>query len=180
MSSYIDATGLVFSDGSIDYTSTPAAVGAQAASGLTQLDFTGIPSWARRVSVAFYGLSSAAASVILRIQLGTATNGIIAVGYTGTQVQWAAGTPVATAWSGSQCVLTVGAGSDDPSGVVVFNLLGSRTWVMSFVGGGTNGLAMCISAGEKSLPSNTTLDRLRVSTVAGNTFDGGTVNVYYE
>jgi len=150
----------------------------------TRADFTGIPSWARRVTLIFDSVSTSGSSVP-QIRLGTLAGGIEASGYSQANGQIVnAGATVA---SNSP---TTGFGLNGniwSSGVIVvgkleFVLLNSSSnlWVVSGVLARTDSGGLELLGGSKSLSG--TLDRIRVTTVNGtDTFDtGSTINIFYE
>ena len=137
----------------------------------TSVDFTGIPSWVKRVTVMLKGVSTSGTSALL-FQLGT-SGGVQATGYTANS-----GANTYTTGFGA-AVLSIAA--DAGTGVVTFTLLDSATGTWSW--GGTIGrdttftVMGCI--GYKALSG--TLDRVRFTTVAGtDTFDAGSINILYE
>jgi hypothetical protein len=140
---------------------------AQTASG-TAVDFTGIPSWVKRITVMFEGVSLAANDDII-VQIGD-SGGIESSGYT----------------SGSQSlvnstigyILRYGLGTRTLNGIMGISNLTLNTWVSTH--SGNIGLGSDIyGAGSKSLSS--TLDRIRITSVIGTTaFDAGTINISYE
>ncbi len=152
---------------------------AQASTSGTSIDFTGIPSWVKRITVMFNGVSTNGTSVQL-IQIGD-SGGIEITGYIGT------GTSSSTGASPTHSNFTVGFGLNNGSvaaqtqqGIATIALLDSTTnsWAFSFVGGRDNAVAV-FGAGAKSLSS--TLDRIRITTVNGtDTFDAGSINILYE
>ena len=141
----------------------------------TSIDFTGIPSWVKRVTVMFDGVSTSGTSNYL-IQLGD-SGGIETTGYAATS----------TNQTGTVASYTAGFGVNNASaavnlyGCIVFTLLSASTnaWTtMGAISIGASGGSYYI-AGSKSL--STTLDRVRITTVNGtDTFDAGTVNILYE
>jgi hypothetical protein len=147
---------------------------AQTASG-TAVDFTGIPSWAKRVTVNFNGVS-VAGSGNLMLQLGT-SSGIDSSGYIST-IQ--AGSPNATITNGFQ--LTINNSSAHLcSGSETINLQNSLTNTWCAFGAVVYNATLTNSgfnAGSKSLSS--VLDRVRITTITGDTFDAGTINISYE
>lgn len=143
----------------------------------TSIDFTGIPSWAKRITVMFSGVSTNGTSN-MQIQLGT-SGGIQATGYNSilTYIGIAgAGTSITTGFG----IFNNNAG-DNKSGSASITLLDNNVW--TGFGGFTNlgaqpGFMMSLS-GSKSLGG--TLDRVRITTVNGtDTFDAGTINILYE
>jgi len=134
----------------------------------TSIDFTGIPSWAKKITVMFDGVSTSGTSIPL-IQLGD-SGGIETTGYAGTVVATAistAGFPFYTSWAAAQVAY----------GMVQLSLLNSSSWVLSGVIAITGDTPRI--GGSKTLSA--TLDRVRITTVNGtDTFDAGTINILYE
>lgn len=138
----------------------------------TSIDFTGIPSWAKRVIVMFSGVSTSGTSNLL-VQLGDA-GGIEATGYVSN-----AGSRVSETSSTIGYIVThANASAETNLGNVVICLVSGNTWVSSAVLARSAG-ALNYSGGNKTLSD--TLDRVRVTTVNGtDTFDAGTINIQYE
>jgi hypothetical protein len=142
----------------------------------TSIDFTSIPSWVKRVTVMFNGVSTNGTSVP-RVQLGAGS--ITTSGYAGVNL-------LAGAVSGSG---TLSAGFDVNSGLTnvsnlftgtyVFSLITGNTWVGITSLGDSFATTACFIQGSIALAG--TLDRVRITTVNGtDTFDAGTVNIFYE
>ena len=150
------------------------AATVQASTSGTSIDFTGIPSWVRRITVMFSGVSTNGSSFILA-QIGsgsiTSSGYISAAAYTGAS----AGGTTSTAGY----VLTAAAGAaNNQTGSVVLTLLGSNVWVLSSVLARQDGYTNT-AAGTVTLSG--TLDRVRITTVNGtDTFDAGSINILYE
>jgi hypothetical protein len=140
----------------------------------TSIDFTSIPSWVKRITVMFNGVSTNGSSN-LQIQLGY-SGGVVATGYV------------------SQAVTTTGTRSttgllltnlNDAAGLwygqYICSLQSSSTnaWVGSGAINYTSNV-MPFSAG--SLPSMAgVLTQVRITTVNGtDTFDAGSINILYE
>ena len=147
----------------------------------TSIDFTGIPSWVKRVTVMFNGVSTSGTSA-LQVQLGT-SSGVETTGYkanaaivTGAYVGAAGGTNATTGF-----VLEYNSqdGTFVMSGHLLLTNLSSNTWVGSGVIGNSSGTSGFLFSGNKATAS--TLDRIRITTVNGtDTFDAGTINILYE
>jgi hypothetical protein len=151
---------------------------AQASTSGTSIDFTDIPSWARRITVILSGVSTNSTSVKL-IQLGD-SGGIENTGYEGGSqlVQSAQG--FSGAYSTAGFPINSALAADALSGSLVLTLcdLSANTWVGHGVFRNSS-VATSYSAGTKSLSA--TLDRIRLTTVNGtDTFDAGSVNIMYE
>ena len=148
---------------------------AQNATG-TNVDFTGIPSWVKRITVMLNTVSTNGASLQI-IQIGTSA-GIVNSGYT------SGGTYLPTAGPNYLSVpqgfnIPAGNASSIQSGNVQICYMGSNTWTYSYVGVNTGENGCSIGGGVKTLSG--TLDRVRITTVNGtDTFDAGSVNIMYE
>ena len=142
----------------------------------TSVDFTNIPSWARRITVMLNGVSTSGTSLI-QLQLGT-SGGVQTTGYTG--VGWMANTLNAASSNGLLIHGTMTAAYlVDGVGVLTCVNSSTGTWAFSIVSSGGLSGTGSIGSGAKTLSG--TLDRIRFTTVNGtDTFDAGTVNVFYE
>lgn len=143
----------------------------------TAVDFTGIPSWAKRVVVELVGVSTNGTSNPI-IQLGD-SGGVETSGYLGS-----ASTIGATAASQNY---TNGLGLTGAAwlaaavahGTIQFQQVVTGTWVGSGVLGRSDTPATITCGTSKSLSG--TLDRIRLTTAAGtDQFDAGSVNISWE
>jgi hypothetical protein len=140
----------------------------------TSVDFTGIPSWAKRITVMFSGISKSGTSNIL-IQLGD-SGGIENTNYLGTC--WTANV-TNTNYSTGFLLTAVEAAADISHGQAIISLVGSNVWVNSSLLGRSNNGTAHSSAGSKTLSD--TLTQVRITTVNGtDTFDAGSINILYE
>ena len=145
----------------------------------TSADFTGIPSWVKRITVMFSGVSTNGTSILL-IQLGD-SGGVETTGYSGS-TQYAASYVAFSSYAGIpiDTASTVAAGTAR-SGVLTLSLLDTTTNTWAINGGFAIGTAaaLILPAGIKA--TSATLDRVRITTVNGtDTFDAGTINILYE
>jgi len=137
----------------------------------TSIDFTGIPSWAKRITVMFNGVSTNGASNI-QVQIGAGS--IETTGYLSTCFD----STFASSTTGFLVSASVAAGNTR-SGLCVICLLGSNVWIESGVVGRTDSATGGYTSGNKTLGG--TLDRVRITTVNGtDTFDAGSVNIMWE
>jgi hypothetical protein len=140
------------------------------------VQFTGIPSWARRITVAFNNVSTNGTTNIL-VQLGTGGTPTTS-GYTGNSVfSWASGVVPVSSTAGIP--IFNNAASYNHFGHLVLTNISGNTWLASgeFVTAGTQG--SIISGGVVTLAG--VLDYLRVVTANGtDTFDAGSINVFFE
>ncbi len=150
---------------------------AQATTSGTSKDFTGIPSWVKRITVMFNGVSTSGTSSVL-VQLGAGS--VTTSGYTSSSSLNATG--VATVNSTTGFIQTY-SGNDSATatrcGSIQFTLIGSNTWAASGVVGLSNTPSTTMIGGTIALSG--TLDRVRITTVNGtDTFDAGSINILYE
>jgi hypothetical protein len=151
---------------------------AQASTSGTSIDFTGIPSWAKRITVMFSGVSTNGSSVV-QVQLGSGT--IATTGYFGTNLNTVgAGLGVTNTNNGSGFIIdSVGAASYIRHGAMTFMLLTGNTFTMTGSIGYSESSRATFQAGSIALGS--TLDRVRITTVNGtDAFDAGSINIMYE
>lgn len=141
----------------------------------TSVDFTSIPSWVRRITVMFSGVSTNGTSNLI-VQLGD-SGGVETTGYA-SAAQSSATAAASTA--GYILTQTVSATTAAYAGHCVITLSGSNLWVASSVISSTNAsFGLSYAGGTKTLSD--TLDRVRITTVNGtDTFDAGTINIIYE
>jgi hypothetical protein len=144
----------------------------------TNADFTGIPSWVKRITVMFNDVSTGGTSD-LQVQLGD-SGGVETTGYASVSAATGGGTqitPTSVVTTGMVVKNETGAGASF-QGTVVFVNINGTTWAQSHSVVDT-GTARCIfGSGAKTLSG--TLDRVRITTVSGDTFDAGSVNILYE
>jgi len=163
-----------FSTNGSTYTATQKIVlgTAVASTSGTSIDFTGIPSWVKRVTVMFKGVSfSGSAGYVAR--LGT-SGGIESSGYVGCS-----GTqPNSTAFelSGGSA-----SGATTYNGAIILSLQETSSYTWAEFGNLARGDgAICLpSGGYKSLAGTLTQVRL-TSTNGTDTFDAGSINILYE
>ena len=142
----------------------------------TSIDFTGIPSWVKRITVMFSGVSTNGLSTPWLIQIGD-SGGIETSGYLGSGIRNTGAINSTTSFplsvDNSAAVLL--------NGSITIVLINSSTnlWAASGVFGTSNAAEVISVAGSK--PLSATLDRVRITTTNGtDTFDAGTINIMYE
>lgn len=136
----------------------------------TSIDFTSIPSWVKRITVMFSGVSTNGTGSIL-IQVGSGS--ITTTGYLGASVGFTAVNYSSGFSDGSGSAANTRYGQ-----IVLCNLTGS-TWTMLGVLGLANTANAVYMGGAIALGG--TLDRVRITTTNGtDTFDAGTVNLLWE
>jgi hypothetical protein len=144
----------------------------------TSIDFTGIPSWVKRITVMFNGVSTNGTSLLV-VRLGT-SGGIVSSGYTGSASSHGATVATQTWTSGFGLRGATTAAADIYRGQMVCSLLdASNTWVSAHSMALSNTAVTLSGAGTISLGG--TLDRLRITTGNGtDTFDAGSINLLLE
>ena len=155
-----------------------AGTAAASTSG-TSIDFTGIPSWVKRITVMFNGVSTNGTSEVL-IQIGT-SGGIQTTSYSGAGTV-ATSAVSTTAYSTGFMNYTNAEGATSVRhGSVILSLLDSGSGIWTCQGNLASSAAArsYMLSGSKTLSG--TLDRVRITTVNGtDTFDAGSINILYE
>lgn len=146
----------------------------------TSIDFTSIPSWVKRITVMFDGVSTNGTSV-KQIQIGD-SGGIETTGYSASSAYFNTSGSFANIQATSGFVINSVTATDAIAGSFIISCLNTATNTWSFNGSAATGntaTALLLSGGAKSLSA--TLDRVRITTVNGtDTFDAGTINILYE
>jgi hypothetical protein len=148
---------------------------AQASTSGTSIDFTGIPSGVKRITVMYNGVSTNG-TAYHRIQLGSGsvqTSGYLS--YSNTVANSSTNLILAATagfdWYGTSASISM-------LGTAVFTLVSGTTWI-------ANGQVSMLSTAQASLVGSVTLtgaiDRVRITTSNGtDTFDAGSINILYE
>ncbi len=173
-------------NGSAGVTTNTGAVynGLQTATAVTasstSVDFTSIPSWVKRITVMFNGVSTSGTS-LPQIQLGD-SGGVETTGYAAGSSVVAPSSIATTSYTSGFVIRTDALAAVIMDGFITINLISSST--NTWVAGGTvyaptPSAYLTLVAGRKALSD--TLDRIRITTVNGtDTFDAGTINIIYE
>jgi hypothetical protein len=147
---------------------------AQASTSGTSIDFTGIPSWVKRITVLFSGVSTSGTSYV-QVQLGD-SGGIENSSYLGATQNSSNGQAhssgfLTEAGTASAAVIR--------NGCATIALLSGNTWAYSSNFGWSNSANAHHGGGSKTLSD--TLTQIRITTVNGtDTFDAGSINILYE
>jgi hypothetical protein len=162
----------------IGMTDAPVSGTAVTASG-TSVDFTGIPSTAKRITVMFSQVSTSGAS---RVQIQIGSGSFITSGYAGTVSETSnSGQAAIVNSSGffTEASATASAATSIRHGSVQLSNITGNTWAISGNFGLSNvAIGFCLSG---SLGLSGILDRVRITTVNGtDTFDAGTINILVE
>jgi hypothetical protein len=163
-----------------DTTNTPTANGTVIISGTavastsgTSIDFTGIPSWVKRITISLGNLSTNGTAFKL-IQIGAGS--ILSSGYASQSSFTSSGSSTATSTAGF--IINSAAAGEFNSGQCVLTLISSNVWACSLLVTSYSA-GMVTGAGYVSLGG--TLDRVRITTTNGtDSFDSGSINILYE
>jgi hypothetical protein len=160
-------------NGSIKGTITSAT--AVATTSGTAIDFTGIPSWVKRITVMFNGVSTSGASNIL-VQIGN-SGGIETSGYLSYANQFN-GSPGGSSSTAGFLIFEAWAATTLGYGIVTITNVSGNTWVYGCSMGASDS-SISVGGGNKTLSD--VLNRIRLTTANGtDTFDAGSVNILYE
>ena len=150
---------------------------AQTTTSGTSIDFTGIPTWAKKITVMFNGVSTTGTSATI-IQLGSGS--ITTTGYVGSATTFISGTGFNSA-SYTSGIATAGStttAADARTGQMTLTNVSGNIWVGSVT---LTSTATTTNIGAGSITLSSTLDRIRITTVGGtDTFDAGSVNILIE
>lgn len=146
----------------------------------TSIDFTSIPSWVKRITVMFNGVSTSGSSGWI-VQIGGSS--IETTSYVST-ASWTGSSTGGAASTAGFVLLPAGAGiaSNTLTGVMTLNLFDSstNTWINQLAAGFTQGASNFSSQGGGSKTITGSLQRVRITTIGGDTFDAGSINIMYE
>jgi len=178
-------TGFVFAAGQITASlngtgaNVPLVQGtAQNSTSGTSIDFTGIPSWVKRVTVMFSGVSTSGTSNPI-VQLGT-SGGLTTSGYLGAVISSAVSPAAANMSSG----FTFGTSGSSVAtnlrhGIMTIANLSGNSWCCGGTVGYSDVAVVGLIGGAVSLSG--TLTQIRITTTNGtDTFDAGSINIIYE
>ena len=158
-------------------TLAPIVSGTAVTASGTAIDFTGIPSWVKRVTVMFGNISGSGTGTF-QIVLNSEVTGYTSSAGRVTPVNFSAGAASTTAW-----IVTAGnAAASTYSGVATISLLNPSTNQYSICGNmldNSGGGNLSFFTGTKT--TTAVLSTVRVTTSTGtDTFDAGTINIIYE
>jgi hypothetical protein len=138
------------------------------------VDFTGIPSWVKRVTVMFSDVSTSGTSNIL-IQLQTSA-GFVSSGYRSSSVRFNGGA-LSESDASDGFLISINDAAGDLYGTYTLATLDGTAW--SGAGSSTYNVGLITFGGGVVLAS--ALVGIRITTVNGtDTFDTGAINILYE
>ncbi len=142
----------------------------------TTIDFTGVPSWVKRITLIANDISFAAAGTS-RIRIGT-SSGLVSSGYSSTNgtISNANTTVVSAITDGFPGPITGSAAATATIVCTVFNVTGNTWTAMTQAIRPTDALTQ---NGVGFIALSGTLDRISIVATT-STFDAGTINILYE
>jgi len=169
------ATTFFRGDGSWNGTITSGT--AVASTSGTSIDFTGIPTGVKRITVMFAGVSTSGTSLV-EVRLGT-SSGFVATGYLGASGNIDAAAVGSTTSSTGMRTDNIGNAGLARNGIFTCVLLTGNTWAATSIM--ANSTTALLGFAGSSIALAGTLDRVRITTVGGtDTFDAGSINIMYE
>jgi hypothetical protein len=158
-------------------TLAPLISGTAVTASGTSVDFTSIPSWVKRITVMFQGVSTSGTSNVI-VQLGAGS--VTTSGYSGYNARFGAASNAYTALSSGFLLENANSATTTAVGALTLVNITGNTFVctgMTTNSGSANESAVV----SGSIALSGTLDRVRITTVNGtDTFDAGTINILYE
>jgi len=151
---------------------------AQASTSGTSITFSSIPSWVKRITVMFNGVSTSGSSNKL-VQIGSGS--VTSTGYVsaGGNISGATGFGVASSTAGF--IINSADASDNLYGSVVINLVTGNTYGAYGTLGDVTGTYVNAYTVSGGVTLGGALDRVVITTVNGtDTFDAGSINILYE
>lgn len=150
------------------------AATAQTVTSGTTVDFTSIPSWAKRITLLMSNVAFASPGDTLSVLAGTGpstfeTTGYATYGYTLNGGGASSSTTGFTFNMGTQFVF---------SGTLVISNITSNTWVATGQIGGSGVTNISLLQSAKTTAS--TLSSLRITNLLARAFTSGTFNIFYE
>lgn len=150
----------------------------------TTIDFTNIPSWAKRVTINYSAVSLSSTTPDYWVQLGYGTtptfentnyaNGAVFINSANIVTYI---TNITTAFTVARALAAV---TDVISGAIVLTNLSGNTWSMMGVLGRSGNNGVTYTSGAKTI-SGGALSAIRLTTSTGtDQYDAGSVNILYE
>jgi hypothetical protein len=141
---------------------------AQSATG-TAVDFTSIPSWAKRITIIFQAVSTNGSSSVI-VRLGT-SSGFVSSGYLGSSASFN--------YTNGFPIDDIGSAAAVRHGYIQIMNITGNSWVSGGSMGRSDAAGSYSSGGSVSLAS--TLTQVQITTGNGtDAFDAGTINISYE
>jgi hypothetical protein len=148
-------------------------------SGTSVVLTTAIPSWVKRITVNFYGISLSGTQIPL-IQFGTGVTPTWATsGYDSSSDNYATSPGPVEGSTAGFIIGSTSSAAQTHNGAYTFTLVGSNKWVGTMNGNIGGGTLVLFGGGRVALSGEVTAIRL-FSTGGSNTYDAGSASVMYE
>jgi hypothetical protein len=142
----------------------------------TSIDFTGLPSWVKRITVMFNDVSTNGSSIV-QVQLGAGS--VTSSGYIAYSAFTGPSSGATSYTTGMGMFL--GVADARRMGHMILTNVSGNIWLSSHVLGTFGSAANYSVIGGGNVTLGGTLDRVRITTVNGtDTFDAGSINILYE
>ena len=160
------------------YSGSTVTQGTQVASTSgTSISFTGIPSWVKRITVLFNGVSLSSTSNFL-FQIGSGSTDTS--GYLSRSVATGSAANVVGNSTAGIVLVSGDAGNLFYGAINIYNISGN-TWIFSGTFAATQGTSTFAIMTGGNHATSAALDRVVITTVSGtDTFDAGAINIQYE
>jgi hypothetical protein len=143
----------------------------------TSISFTGIPSWIKKITVMFNGVSLSGTSNML-FQVGAGSTDTS--GYLSRCVATGSAANVTGSATNGILLISGDAGNLFYGALNIYNISGN-IWVFSGTMAVTNGTSTFSIMTGGNHTTSSSLDRVIITTVNGtDTFDAGSINIFYE
>lgn len=142
----------------------------------TTAEFTGIPAYAKRVTLMWSGLSLSGTDSFL-VQIGDTSGGFATTLYNGGGTRFGGGTLAAVGFTSGFGFNNVTAAQLFSGFITIVNVTGN-IWSAMGMQGTDATENNSITAGTRTLTG--VLDRVRMTRTGTNTFDAGTINIMWE
>jgi hypothetical protein len=141
-------------------------------SGTGPFSFINIPTWAKRITVMFSGVSASASNLLVQIGSGSYSSS----GYVSAGISAGATNSQITTTAGFYGSTTLSTGTN--SGIIVLTNITGNTWAGTTTAARSDGVTV-VTSGFLALGG--VLDRVQVTTISGTaTFSAGNINILYE
>lgn len=145
---------------------------------LTSIDFTGIPSWVKRIVIMYNGVSTSG-TANGQVQLGTgSTPTYTTSGYASTLSSLLVSTAATSNASTGFVNTGPSAASQVCSGQLILCNLSGNLWVSQGVIGASAATRTWVHSGSITLGA--ALTAVRITTTSTDTFNAGSINILYE
>ena len=141
----------------------------------TSIDFTNIPSWVKRITVMYSGVSTNSTAALL-VQIGSSGTPVTS-GYVGSVAGINGATTATATLSAGFNLNRVSVAADNYQGNIVITNITGNDWTASWTSSNQTTITT-VGAGRISLSG--TLNIVRFTSVTPDTFDAGTINILYE